>query len=1295
MAELILSTIGNAIGSRLPGALSSIGATVLQTAGSLIGRSIDQQLFGPRHHREGARLTDLHLQASTEGASIPAVYGSVRIAGQVIWAARFKEHVSTEEIDTGGKGGGPRITSTNYRYTLSFAVGLCEGRIARIGRVWANAEPLDLSQVAWRLHDGSETQAPDPLIETIEGAENAPAYRGLAYIVFEDLPLDRFGNAIPQLSFEIIRPAPSISEGVRFEERVKRVCLIPGAGEFVYATEPVLRRLGPGQEAPENVHAERARANLLVSLDQLAADFPNCESVLLVVAWFGDDLRCGECLIRPGVEVADKVTTPVAWRAGGVTRSGAHVVSLHDGAPAYGGTPSDASVKQAIAELKARGHSVGLYPFLLMDVPAGNSLPDPFGGAEQAAYPWRGRITLHPAAGEPGSPDKTSAATAQVDAFFGEAAPPDFGASDGVPSYSGPDEWSYRRFVLHYAKLADLAGGVDAFVIGSELHGITTARDGAASYPAVEALRDLAADVRTLVGAETTLTYAADWSEYSGHQPQDGSGDVFFHLDPLWAGAEIDVVGVDWYPPLSDWRDGRAHLDAQLAPNTHDIDYLEGRIEAGENYDWHYASDADRHEQTRTPITDGAHSEPWIYRAKDVRNFWARAHHNRPGGVRDASPTAWVPESKPVWFVELGCPAVDKGANAPNLFIDDKSSESALPPSSSGVRDDLIQRRTLEAYLRYWDPDGDNNPISSVTGKPMIEAAFAWCWDARPFPAFPARADVWADGASWRRGHWVNGRAGLSALGEVVTDLCLRAGVDDPNASALLGAVSGYVLDSPADARAALEPLMAAYDFVAAERDGQVVFFHRDEQEPAEIGFAELAERSAAAPFAQRGDAAETPIEARVRFLDAAKDYLIAGVSARRLDRAEGGVISVDAPLVLEIEAAEQVAQTLLADRRAAAETLRIDLGPAHIALEPGDRITLAGGDVFEIARIEDAAARSLELQRVRSPLSANVSLGEPSIPPVPGVAPTPAFSILDLPLLPTNETDERPLAAVFASPWLDAHDVYAGVAQTRRARATQPAIMGELRWALWPGPVDRWDDGNFIRIRLYGGALASAEKDAVLNGANVFAIDAGDGEYEIVQTRVCELVAPNEYELRGFLRGQLGSAHAMRAPHPVGARIIKLDQRLVRADVVAHEWGEALSFLAPPAGALPTDARAASATLTLPHAAARPWAPAHLRARRVAADDVEISWVRCARSGDHWGAGDPPLGAPSESYRLHILDGEIVKREVVTGASSHLYAAADQTADFGAPPASLRLRVAQIGADGSAGLNKELTITL
>ena len=227
MAQLVLSPVGQAIGSQWGPIFSVIG----QPAGAYAGAAIDRQLFGTTQRYEGARLSDLHLQGSTEGASVPAVFGRVRIAGQVIWAARFKEHVETRDV--GGGKGGPRAKGTNYRYTLSFAVGLCEGEIGRIARVWANGEALDTSGVTMRVCTGREDQPVDALIEAIEGVGNAPAYRGLAYVVFEDLPLERFGNVMPQLSFEVVRPAPSANEDARFEQRVKGVCLIPGAGEFV------------------------------------------------------------------------------------------------------------------------------------------------------------------------------------------------------------------------------------------------------------------------------------------------------------------------------------------------------------------------------------------------------------------------------------------------------------------------------------------------------------------------------------------------------------------------------------------------------------------------------------------------------------------------------------------------------------------------------------------------------------------------------------------------------------------------------------------------------------------------------------------------------------------------------------------------------------------------------------------------------------------------------------------------------------------------------------------------------
>jgi hypothetical protein len=247
-----------------------------------------------------------------------------------------------------------------------------------------------------------------------------------------------------------------------------------------------------------------------------------------------------------------------------------------------GGTPADFAVVEAIRELKARGLRVTFYPFLLMDIAPENGLPDPYShdaaGIGQPAFPWRGRITCSPAAGYAGSVDGTAAAAAEVAAFFGTATPGQFAVSGESVAWTGaPGAWGLRRMVLHCAHLCAAAGGVDAFLIGSEMRGLTTIRSDPGSYPAVQAFRDLAADVRGILGPTTAISYAADWSEYFGHHPADsgdaadggedpGSGPgqaVFFHLDPLWADADIDFVGIDNYMPLSDWRDGWEHRDAQ------------------------------------------------------------------------------------------------------------------------------------------------------------------------------------------------------------------------------------------------------------------------------------------------------------------------------------------------------------------------------------------------------------------------------------------------------------------------------------------------------------------------------------------------------------------------------------------------------------------------------------------------------------------------------------------------------------------------------------------------------------
>ena len=146
-------------------------------------------------------------------------------------------------------------------------------------------------------------------------------------------------------------------------------------------------------------------------------------------------MRCGECTIEPRVDDAAKRTRPAIWSVAGLARGEARQVSRTAGGDAaYGGTPSDAAVLRAIEDLKARGLAVSFYPFLLMDIPEGNSLLDPYSGAaSQPAYPWRGRITCSPAPLVEASPDKTEAAAGQIGAFFGAAEPEAFQSSSLPP----------------------------------------------------------------------------------------------------------------------------------------------------------------------------------------------------------------------------------------------------------------------------------------------------------------------------------------------------------------------------------------------------------------------------------------------------------------------------------------------------------------------------------------------------------------------------------------------------------------------------------------------------------------------------------------------------------------------------------------------------------------------------------------------------------------------------------------------------------------------------------------------
>ncbi|MBZ6076419.1 baseplate multidomain protein megatron [Microvirga puerhi] len=1285
MATLVLQTVGSAVGGMIAGPLGALAGRAL---GGLAGAAIDNALLGGASDGgkvvEGPRLKEIDGLTSTEGAPIPRVYGRARIGGQLIWATRLEEVANTGTERSGAQGGkslggkGAQTKTVTYSYFANLAVGLCEGPIGFIRRVWADGREIDLNAIVMRIHKGYETQAADPLIVAKEGAANAPAYRGLAYVVFERLPLADYGNRVPQFSFEVIRPVGGLNRMVR------AVCLIPGATEFGYDDRLVMKVLGLGATEPENRHQLQRATDMNASLDALQSLCPNLERVSLVVSWFGDDLRAGSCTIAPRVDVVSKQTDGAAWSVAGLTRVDAKPVSQVNGAPAYGGTPSDETVVRLIRELKARGLEVVLYPFVMMDVPIGNALPDPYGGTGQAAYPWRGRITCHPAPGQSGSPDGTVAAGTQVTQWFDRS-------------------WGFRRLVQHYADLAEEAGGVDGFILGSELVGLTRVRSSPGVYPAADKLKSLARDVRSILRAGTKIVYAADWTEYGAHV-LDGGDEVRFPLDALFADNAIDAIGIDYYPPISDWRDGPDHADLATARSAYDPTYLRTRLGGGEAFEWYYKNATDRLAQKRTPITDGAYDKPWIYRAKDLVSWWSNPHVERVGGVETRT-TAWRAKSKPIWLTEIGIPAVDKGPNGPNVFPDPKSSESAYPPFSRGTRDDLSQARGLEAILSRFDPALEGfssafNPMSPIYDGRMVEPAhmFIWAWDARPFPAFPDFTSVWADGGNWETGHWITGRVEGATLDRLIVTILKDFGIAAPTSLPIDGFVDGYVIDRPMSARGALEPLMRLFGVDVVASGGGMTWRGRGGRAVLTLDAGDLIlDDKTPSLKLTRAQETDLPQQVEIGYTDGEGDYRRAAVASRRLSGASRREARADSAVVTRRGEVQRLADAWLQDFWAGRESAEFELSPRRIDVEPGDVVSVptdSGMKLHRVVRIADGPTRRITTRAVEPAVFETPGASIPKLPRRPPIVPgKPLVVTLDLPV---STTDPTPLQymAIAASPWPGAMTIwrsYDGASFTPLQFADLPAVIGTTLAKLEPGPIWRWDPATSLEVEISSGSLSSISDDEALAGGNLFAVKGPDGRWEILSAARAEMTGERRFRLSRLLRGLAGTEAEARRPVPAGALVVRLDEALVPLTSDPGDLGRIAIYRVGPAGRDHADPSVASLTATPVTEALKPLSPVHVSARREEGG-IRLAWLRrTRRDGDAWEPVDVPLGEATEHYEIDILSGELILRTLSSITPDVLYA--QEIEDFGAAQMFLNLRVVQLSAVVGRGFTREFVV--
>jgi uncharacterized protein (TIGR02217 family) len=673
---------------------------------------------------------------------------------------------------------------------------------------------------------------------------------------------------------------------------INAINMIPASGEFTYDTAVWNGKLaGASAYVPINSYYNNSAGSLTfsgatdvnVAIAQLQATLPNCTTVALVVQWMGNSLDVSQCKLYPGstyyypghttgsFQPVGSVSGYNYWVVSNNTLANTVQVISRDsnGNSAYGGTPSDQSVIRCLQAIKAAGLKAVLYLQMNMDTGFANG------------FPWRGLVTYSTAVGSPYN-DLTTQASAAVNAFLGSCTPSNFtrDATNLTVQYSGAfNDYTYRRFVLHYANIAVMAGGVSLFSIGSELRGLEgirghgwTAAGGVDSngyatwdYPFVAGLVQLAADCRSvfdtagytknLATRSNLITYSPDWSQWMGVQhtsytttPGTSYIGIWPHLDILFASPNIDFVSFDNYLPISEWTTGTGGLDASLwastnvingptltaqdygnvtttatvfvdysnastvqsynydyavdyasawpsaspttiglgltgPPDIHNINYLKYNMENGEKADWNYynyassniydpngalvivtAPQGDRLTQSRE--TYGVGQELLAF--KKVRWWWSSPHraiYSTAGWAPSGPTTQWVPFSKSIGHMEYGFPSTDKNTNEENLFYDPQSVAGGTPfwcefqTNGALPKTDIpLQFTALQAWMQHWTTDGYNE--TSIGGVQMMatDLMFAWTWDARPTPVFPALASVWADSANWPYGFWINGK---------------------------------------------------------------------------------------------------------------------------------------------------------------------------------------------------------------------------------------------------------------------------------------------------------------------------------------------------------------------------------------------------------------------------------------------------------------------------------------------------------------------------------------------------------
>lgn len=555
------------------------------------------------------------------------------------------------------------------------------------------------------------------------------------------------------------------------------------------------------------------------------------------------------------------------------------------------------------------------------------------------------------------------------------------------------------------------------------------------------------------------------------------------------------------------------------------------------------------------------------------------------------------------------------------------------------------------------------------------------------------------------------GGVGCVSLGQIVRDLCERAGLSSAqiDVSDLTECVYGYVVARPMAARDAISPLRTYGWFDCVESDGVLKWPTRGKASVADLVADDLGaflsgDTRPTAVETARTQEVEIPRRLRVHYAQQDVNYEQGEQSSSRLAAGATEVRDIEVPVAMGGTKAKQIADVVLYDLWVSRNRYAITLDHSHVALEAGDAITApidGRQERVRIVSIDYSIPGLLRLQCVRDDDGVYISyaigndpiyIGAGSSVGSPGTA---DLVLLDLPALRDDDDDGGYYAAVQAlggTTWGGAtlyRSSDGGTTYSQVAEILQQASMGRLELALPAGPTTIIDEGSELWV-ISDEEFESISEASLLAGLNAAAVGA-DGRWEILQFRDAEQVgSPPVWRLTGLLRGRRGTEWAVGTSQ-INDRFVLLDSAITRVSLNIAGIGANRLHKAVLAGTSIDDTEAVAFTGL--GVALETFSPVHVSGVRDSGD-LTITWIRRGRLGRELpDNSDIPLSEASESYEIDVLDGVTVVRTITAATQSATYTAAQQTSDFGSPQAQVTVRIYQLSATVGRGYPTEATI--